>query len=102
MSHHCHDEHTGDDHHHHHVGGAEHDHSDDITPAVQFSLYQQINFDEITTLNEQVHGSGKAIIKKTWAERLQTEPEVVSDADEQLIINVPYVWISSSFLITCS
>lgn len=89
MSHHCHDEH--DDHHHHHVGGAEHDHSDDITPAVQFSLYQQINFDEITTLNEQVHGSGKAILKKTWAERLETEPEVVSDADEQLIINVPYV-----------
>lgn len=89
MSHHCHDEH--DDHHHHHEGGAEHDHSDDITPAVQFSLYQHINFDEIITLNEQVHGSGQAIIKKTWAERLATEPEVVSDADEQLIINVPYV-----------
>ncbi|EAA34287.1 DUF1000-domain-containing protein [Neurospora crassa] len=88
MSHHCHDEH--DDHHHHHEGGAEHDHSDDITPAVQFSLYQHINFDEITTLNEQVHGSGQAIIKKTWAERLATEPEVVSDADEQLIINVPF------------
>ncbi|KAK3488302.1 PITH domain-containing protein [Neurospora crassa] len=88
MSHHCHDEH--DDHHHHHEGGAEHDHSDDITPAVQFSLYQHINFDEITTLNEQVHGSGQAIIIKTWAERLATEPEVVSDADEQLIINVPF------------
>lgn len=83
---HCHDEHEG---HHHHHGGDEHDHSDDITPALQFSLYQHINFDEITTLNESVQGAGKAIVKKTWAERLDEEPELASDADEQLIINVP-------------
>lgn len=82
---HCHDEH--DDHHHHH--GDEHDHSDDITPALQFSLYQHINFDEVTTLNESAHGAGKAVVKKTWAERLDDEPELASDADEQLIINVP-------------
>lgn len=82
---HCHDEHDG--HHHHH--GEEHDHSDDITPALQFSLYQHINFDEVTTLNETIHGSGQAIVKKTWAERLTNEPELASDADEQLIINVP-------------
>lgn len=81
---HCHDEH---DHHHHH--GDEHDHSDDITPALQFSLYQHIDFDNITTLNESVHGSGKAITKKEWAERLSDQPEVASDADEQLIINIP-------------
>lgn len=82
---HCHDEHEG--HHHHH--GDEHDHSDDITPALQFSLYQHINFDEVTTLNESAQGAGKAIVKKTWAERLDEEPELASDADEQLIINVP-------------
>lgn len=82
---HCHDEH--DDHHHHH--GDEHDHSDDITPALQFSLYQHINFDDVTTLNETAHDSGKAIVKKTWAERLSEEPELASDADEQLIINIP-------------
>lgn len=81
---HCHDEH---DHHHH--GGDEHDHSDDITPALQFSLYQHIDFDNITTLNESVHGSGKAITKKEWTERLSDQPEVASDADEQLIINIP-------------
>lgn len=80
---HCHDEH---DHHH---GGHEHDHSDDITPALQFSLYQHIDFDNITTLNESVHGSGKAITKKEWTERLSEQPEVASDADEQLIINIP-------------
>lgn len=82
---HRHDEH--DDHHHHH--GDEHDHSDDITPALQFSLYQHINFDEVTTLNESSHSSGKAVVKKTWAERLEEEPELASDADEQLIINIP-------------
>jgi hypothetical protein len=89
MSHYCHDEHS-----HSHGGGDEHDHSDDITPALQFSLYQHINFDEVTTLNEAVYGSGKAIVKKTWAERLQPEPEVQSDVDEQLLINIPYVFLS--------
>ncbi|KAI1495565.1 DUF1000-domain-containing protein [Biscogniauxia marginata] len=87
---HCHDEHVGhgghDDHDHDH----EHDHSDDITPALQHSLYQHIRFDDINTLNEVVTGSGKAIVKKTWAERLQEEPELESDADEELLITVPF------------
>ncbi|KAK7756405.1 hypothetical protein SLS62_001631 [Diatrype stigma] len=85
---HCHDEHAGHGHggHDHH----EHDHSDDITPAIQHSLYQHINFDAINTMNEASPGSGKAIVKKTWAERLQEEPELASDADEQIIINVPF------------
>jgi hypothetical protein len=85
MSHHCHDEHH-DDH-----GGGEHDHSDDITPALQHNLYQHIDFDAITTLNEAQTGSGKAIVRKTWAERLQTPPELESDADEQILMTVPYV-----------
>ncbi|RYO76339.1 hypothetical protein DL762_009814 [Monosporascus cannonballus] len=88
---HCHDEHAG----HGHGGGGhghhdhEHDHSDDITPAIQHSLYQHINFDAINTMNEAVPGSGKAVVKKSWAERMQVEPELVSDADEQIIVNVP-------------
>ena len=82
MSGHCHDEHGHD-----HAG---HDHSDDITPAIQHSLYQHINFDHITTLNEAESDSGKAIVKKTWAERLEEQPELKSDADEQLLIHVPY------------
>jgi hypothetical protein len=87
MSHHCHDEHAGEGGHHHH--DHDHDHSDDITPAVHRSLYEYINFDEINTLNEAQYGSGKAIVKKTWAERLSDEPELESDADEQLLINIP-------------
>lgn len=86
---HCHDEHEGHGGHGHH--DHEHDHSDDITPAIQFSLYEQISFDEITTLNEVTRDSGKAVAKKTWAERLQVEPELESDADEQLLMTVPYV-----------
>lgn len=86
---HCHDEHHDD---HHHDG---HDHSDDITPALQFSLYQHVHFDEVTALNERVRGSARAVVQKTWAERLSDEPELVSDADAQLIVNIPWVFIFS-------
>jgi hypothetical protein len=91
---HCHDEHHshGGDGHGHDDG---HDHTDDITPALQFSLYQHIHFDEVTALNEAAYGSGKAIVQKTWAERLQVEPELESDVDEQVIVNIPCVYPSS-------
>lgn len=97
MSHHCHDEHT-----HSHGGHdhGEHDHSDDITPALQFSLYQHIDFDGVTALNDAEYGSAKAIVKKTWAERLSAEPELASDVDEQLLVNVPYVELLSFFFIS--
>ncbi|CAG2005696.1 unnamed protein product [Fusarium graminearum] len=84
---HCHDEHTGHGHGHDHH---EHDHSDDITPAVQFSLYSQINFDHIVTLNEADRDAGLQIVKKNWQERLSTEPELASDVDEQLLMTVPF------------
>jgi hypothetical protein len=86
----CHDEHDhsghshGDGHDH-----SSHDHTDDITPALQYSLYQHINFDDVTCMNEATSGAAKAITKKTWAERLQVEPELESDADEQLLLYVP-------------
>ncbi|KAF5695826.1 ribosomal protein L3 mitochondrial [Fusarium denticulatum] len=83
---HCHDEHSGHGHDHDH----EHDHSDDITPAVQFSLYSQINFDHIVTLNEAQRDAGQKIVKKTWQERLSVEPELESDVDEQLLMTVPF------------
>jgi hypothetical protein len=41
-------------------------------------------------MNEADAQSGKAIVKKTWAERLQNEPELRSDADEQLLMQIPY------------
>ena len=87
MSHHNHDDHSGDG--HKHSGGHSHDHSSDLTPALQSSLYTQIDFDKIITLNETESGSGKAIVKKSWEERLDPKPELVSDADEQVLLVVP-------------
>jgi len=87
MSGHCHDEHDHSGHSH----GETHDHSDDITPALQYSLYQHISFDDVTTLNESEADSGKAILKKTWADCLNNEPILESDADEQLLMHVPWV-----------
>lgn len=91
---HCHDEHEGHGHGHDHH---EHDHSDDITPAVQFSLYSQINFDRVITLNEAQRDVGQAVVKKTWQERLSVEPELASDVDEQLLMTVPYVFSGRYF-----
>lgn len=84
---HCHGEHSHDDHNHDH--GHSHDHSDDITPALQNHLYEQIEWDAVKTLNESVGGSGRKVLQKTWAQRLDEAPEVESDADEQLIIHIP-------------
>lgn len=89
MSHsHCHDEHHshgGDDHDH-----SAHDHTDDITPALQNLLYEQIDFSKLITLNEDASNSDRAICQKTWAQRLSPTPELVSSADEQLLIIVPF------------
>ncbi|RPA91261.1 DUF1000-domain-containing protein [Choiromyces venosus 120613-1] len=82
---HCHDEHSHD-----HGGGA-HDHSDDVTPAIQSSLYKHIDFDKITTLNEATPGSGRDVVKKSWEDRLASTPIVESDADEELLMFIPFI-----------
>jgi len=87
---HCHDEHHGHGHDHDHSHGG-HDHSDDITPALQNHIYQQIDFDAINTLNESSPRAGSKICQKTWEQRLQVEPELCSDADEQLLMHIPWV-----------
>ena len=88
MANHSHDEH---DHSGHNDGATGHDHSDDLTPALQYSLYRHIQFDLITTFNESQPDSGKAVVKKTWVERLIESPELQSDADEQLLMHIPFV-----------
>ena len=47
-------------------------------------------------MNEAERGSGKAVVKKTWAERLSEEPELESDTDEQLLMHIPYVMHSKA------
>ncbi|RMD39304.1 hypothetical protein DV735_g5827, partial [Chaetothyriales sp. CBS 134920] len=59
---------------------------------LQSSLYQQIDLDKITTLNEAHAGSGRAIVAKPWTERLLPSPpsaELESDVDEQLLMHIP-------------
>jgi len=84
---HCHDEHN---HGHDHSEGASHDHSDDLTPAIQNHIYEQIDFLAINTLNESMPKAGSKIVQKTWDERLNEEPELSSDVDEQLLMHVPF------------
>ena len=85
MSHRNHGDHSG--HHHDHSHG--HDHSDDIEPALQSLIYQPIEFDGIRTLNEAELNSGIEVVQKTWAKRLDAQPSLTSDADEQLLMFVP-------------
>ncbi|GAB7325467.1 hypothetical protein MBLNU13_g09482t1 [Cladosporium sp. NU13] len=85
---HCHGEH--EHHGHDHSEGAAHDHTDDLTPALQNHIYQQIDFSAINTLNESKSGSGAKVVQKTWTERLNEEPELKSDADEQLLMHIPF------------
>ena len=77
--------------HNHGSCGAEceHNHDDDLAPAVQSSLYQYINFDAVHTFNEAESGSGKAVLRKSYDERLNDTPVLESDADEQLLVVVP-------------
>jgi len=84
----CHDEHGHGGHDHEHAEA--HDHSDDITPALQNLLYEQIDFSALRTLNEEDSSSGRAICQKTWAQRLDPEPELKSSADEQLLMIIPF------------
>ncbi|KAK0940778.1 hypothetical protein LTR29_007659 [Friedmanniomyces endolithicus] len=85
---HCHDEHGH--HGHDHSEGAAHDHTDDITPALQNHIYEQIDFSATNTLNEAEPRSGSRVVQKIWTERLDQEPELSSDADEQLLMHIPF------------
>lgn len=86
MASHCHDEHSHSGHDHSEDAHHDHDHSDDITPALQYSLYQHIDFDRVTTLNEALLHSGRKVVRKTWAERLEVGVEVESDADGEFCV----------------
>jgi hypothetical protein len=86
---HNHDHDNGHDEEHAEAHNHVHDHDDDIVPALQNLLYEQIDFSKVQTLNEDDSGTGKKILQKTWAQRMNTEPELKSFADEQLLMIVP-------------
>lgn len=82
-------QHHDHDHDHGHDHG--HDHSDEVEPALQSLIWNQIEFEKIRTLNEHEVDAGAKIVEKTWPQRLDPEPELVSDSDEQLLMFIPYV-----------
>ncbi|CAG8953725.1 hypothetical protein HYFRA_00006614 [Hymenoscyphus fraxineus] len=87
----CHSEHSSHDHDHSHShGGDEHDHTDDLTPALQYSLYQHIDFDQVTTHNERETGSGRGVVRKTWGERMSEVPVVVSENGRRVLVRVVF------------
>lgn len=92
---HGHDDHGDHDHDHDHSHGHEHghehghDHSDEVEPAIQTLIWQQIEFEKIRTLNESETDAGAKIVEKTWPQRLDPEPELISDSDEQLLMFIP-------------
>jgi hypothetical protein len=91
---HPHDHYDGQDpldHTHDHAHAHAHDHSDDITPALQNLLYDQIDFGAVNCLNESAPGAAVRVLQKPWAQRLDPAPELASDADEQLLLSVPFV-----------
>ena len=89
MSHHDHDhDHSG----HEDYSHEGHDHSDEVNPALQTLIWKQIDFDNIRTLNESEPDAGARILRKTWQQRLEAQPELVSDLDEQLLLYVPYAY----------
>ncbi|KAL3281721.1 hypothetical protein HHI36_004925 [Cryptolaemus montrouzieri] len=68
--------------------GDRHSH-DSPEMGVEYSLYTKINKDNLECLNEDTEGSGKTIFKP-WEERLNFNTVVQSDADEELLFNIPF------------
>ncbi|KAG0042431.1 hypothetical protein BGZ83_000463 [Gryganskiella cystojenkinii] len=91
---HCHDEaHAhGHGHHHHGHGHDDHDHDHDESPdsgLVHESLHQRIDHDNVVCLNESEPGQGRSILKP-WHEKMDDTKILESDADEQLILRIPF------------
>jgi len=57
--------------------------------GVAYSLYQKIDMAKLNCLNEMIEDSGKLVFKP-WELRLNREKYVESDADEELLINIPF------------
>jgi len=61
----------------------------DIGVGGHFNLFLKIDFHRLTCLNEAVEDSAKGIFR-AWDQRKDFSQFVESDADEELLINVPF------------
>lgn len=70
---------------HHH----DHDHASAEELGFQYNLFEKIDKDNLQCLNEGIEGSGKTVFK-SWENRLDRSQFVESDADEELLFNIPF------------
>ncbi|KAI8323253.1 DUF1000-domain-containing protein [Martensiomyces pterosporus] len=77
-------------HGHGHSHGHDHDHDhDNVETGFADSLFTKVLVDEVRCLNESEPDSIKQVFKP-WTERLDTTRYVESDADEELLVYVPF------------
>jgi len=57
--------------------------------GLEYSLYLRVDFERLTCLNETTENSGRKVFK-AWENRLDKEDFVESDADEELLFNIPF------------
>lgn len=69
----------------------DHDHSHDNFDeiGIQYNLFEKIDIENLQCLNESVDGAGKTVFKP-WDKRLDRTQYVESDADEELLFNIPF------------
>lgn len=79
-------------HSHDHGAGCAHEAVDIDNPnemGIQYSLYAKINFENFECLNEVTDGSGRSCLRP-YEDRLDFTKFVESDADEELLFNIPF------------
>ncbi|KAK9687250.1 PITH domain [Popillia japonica] len=74
---------------HGHSCEGDNNHHESPETGLEYSLYAKIDRENLECLNEAVDGSGKTIFKP-WEERLNFNVHVESDADEELLFNIPF------------
>lgn len=79
-------------HSHDHSGGCSHEAVDVDNPnemGIQYSLFSKIDMENLECLNEDVENSGKSVFR-AYENRLDFTKWVQSDADEELLFNIPF------------
>lgn len=79
-------------HSHDHGGECSHEAVDIDNPnemGIQYSLFSKINMDNLECLNEVAEGSGRSVFR-SYENRLDFTQYVESDADEELLFNIPF------------
>ncbi|XP_055376636.1 PITH domain-containing protein CG6153 [Condylostylus longicornis] len=79
-------------HGHSHGNGCSHEASGINNPlemGIEYSLFKKIDLENMECLNEEIENSGKSVFKP-FEKRLDFTEYVKSDADEELLFNIPF------------